>query len=116
MPGENQCHVKVWMWCAWNIAKNAKSTNNANSIQDITTCTVTVMVTPAATAQTIERKNTHPTKVTSILLLAAAAEKRPSTLAPAGTVAMTMKINADTINAQPDMNPSRGCSARRTHE
>ncbi len=65
-------------------------------------CRVTVMVTPAPTATTIARKKTAPTKVTSAVLLAAALEKSPSTLEPAGTVAATMKISAETMRAQPE--------------
>ena len=116
MLGENQCQEKAVTWWAWKIAKAAKRSSRANSTQDMTICTVTVTVTPPATAATINKKKTAPTRVTTGLLDASEFEKRPSRVEPTGMVAMTMKIRADTMSAHPERNPRKGWSARRTHE
>ena len=71
-------------------------------MHDMTICTPTVMVTPAATATTMSMKNTAPTTVTSAVLLAAPLEKSPSRLLPTGMVASTMKLSADTMSDQPE--------------
>ena len=94
--------MKACTWWPWKIASAAKSTKITSSRQDITICTVTVMVTPAATAATMRKKKTAPTSVTSTVLFAAPVEKRPRMYEPAGTVAATMKMSAETMSAQPE--------------
>jgi hypothetical protein len=103
IDGANQCHEKVCTWWPWKIARIAKSTSSNSSIEDMMICSVTVMVTPAPPRPPpSHRKKTAPTRVTSPVLLAARLEKSPSTLDPAGTVAATMKISAETMRAQPE--------------
>ena len=68
---------------------------------DMMICTLTVTVTPAATAPTIKRKKTAPMSV--VRALPGVAEvKMLITLPPAGNVAMTMNKRADTTNAHPE--------------
>ena len=64
--------------------------------------TLTVTVTPAATAAIMSRKKTAPRMVTSVVFDAACWENRLITLDPAGKVATTMKMSAETISAQPE--------------
>jgi hypothetical protein len=71
-------------------------------------CTVTVTVTPAATAPTINKKKIAPKMVTRVLFDAHDSENKLSTEDPAGKVAITMKIRAETTTDHPEMNPRIG--------
>jgi hypothetical protein len=64
----------------------------------------------------MRRKKMAPKIVTSVLLLAAEFENRLRTLDPAGNVAITIKMRADTTSAHPERYPRIGWMARRTHE
>ena len=116
IDGENQLHENDVTWCAWKSASPAKSSKKTISTHDMMICTVTVTVTPAITAATISKKNNAPKMVMSVLFDAHESENKLSTLEPAGKVAITMKMSAETTTDQPEMNPRIGWSARRTHE
>ena len=79
------------------------------------TWTRAVIVTPKATAATIDRKKIAPKSVTQPVLVAALSEKSPMAAWPAGNVAATMKMDEQTISDQPAIYPRAGCSPRRTH-
>ena len=72
-------------------------------MQLMTICTVTVTVTPAATAAIMSKKKNAPNTVTAVVFDAHESLKRLRRLEPAGKVAMTMKMIAETITHQPAM-------------
>ena len=71
-------------------------------------CTVTVTVTPAATAPTMSKKKNEPKIVTNVLFEEAECENKSRIVDPAGNVATTIKISAETISDQPARNPNAG--------
>ena len=101
IDGENQCHEKEVTWCAWNRANPANKTRRKTSMVDMMIWTFTVTVTPSATAATIARRTPRRGSSPVRSCRYSEVEKMSMTHEPAGNVAMTMNIRAETMSAQP---------------